>query len=503
LPREERALWALVGLGLLLRVSQYLANRAYWIDECFLVSNIVGRTFSRLLEPLDYNQAAPPLFLMAERLAYLLGGTTEFALRAVPLAGGLLSVLIFKRIAQACVDRTAAFISVGLFAMCDHLIYYSSEAKQYSTDVTAALLCYVILDAASRSTLTISRGFFFGVLGAMILWWSHPAVFALCGVSAALIVLAFRRRAPLRFQGLLVMIACWAFSFALLYFLFLRQASKNEFLVGYWRHAFMPLPLSSLDDVRWFAWTTKDLLNAALGPSELPLPMVALGVGGLVMLQGRRIWLVALSVPVLATLVASAMGKYPFQGRMILFLIPPTILLVAQGVSRIVCVLRIKPLSALIVGAFFIHPVMDATHFLRYPRTRAELRQLIEYVEKQKHSGDTLYVSWYSCFPYDVYTGRRYPARPDIIAAPRYEGGDDLRRSVDRLSGRRRVWVIWGGVAEWTDPDVIPSYQRERTALKLYLDAVGRRIDSQETKGAFVALYDCAPKSEEGNTAEP
>ena len=76
---------ALMALGVILRLRPYLANRSLWIDEAFLVLNILERDFGRLLQPLDHLQAAPVGFLVLERLVVLLLGPRELALRLPPL----------------------------------------------------------------------------------------------------------------------------------------------------------------------------------------------------------------------------------------------------------------------------------------------------------------------------------------------------------------------------------------------------------------------------------
>lgn len=77
-------LWLLVGLGILLRLAQYLYNRSLWIDEAALALNIRDRSFSELFYPLDYAQAAPIGFLIVEKLFYQTLGHSEYVLRLFP-----------------------------------------------------------------------------------------------------------------------------------------------------------------------------------------------------------------------------------------------------------------------------------------------------------------------------------------------------------------------------------------------------------------------------------
>ena len=84
--------WLLIAIGIALRLRQYLANRSFWADEASLALNIVGRSFSGLTLPLDYEQGTPILFLLIEKLSIVVQGTNDFILRLFPLLAGLLSV---------------------------------------------------------------------------------------------------------------------------------------------------------------------------------------------------------------------------------------------------------------------------------------------------------------------------------------------------------------------------------------------------------------------------
>ena len=61
-------------LGLCLRGWHYLANPSVWHDEAALALNVLGKSFHDLLGPLYFAEAAPPLFLWAEKsISHFLG----------------------------------------------------------------------------------------------------------------------------------------------------------------------------------------------------------------------------------------------------------------------------------------------------------------------------------------------------------------------------------------------------------------------------------------------
>lgn len=493
-PISGRLLWSLLILGAILRLGQYLANRSFWLDESFLALNILERPIPQLLGPLDNNQVAPFGFLALLRLAYRLAGPSELAFRAVPLLGACLGLVLFKEVAARCLDRVAVPVAIGLFALSDQLIYYASEVKQYSTDVTVALACLLLFAQASEGAMTLRRGFALGLLGGGLLWFSHPAVFVLSGVALALAPRLVGKGSSRETRyGLAVAFACWAGGFGLFFVTCVDTAATNAFLPRYWRFAFMPMRPRTLDDLWWFVWALSDPVRDAVYPTAVPLALVALAAGGVALLSRRPTWLCALVTPVLATLLASGLGKYPFSGRLLLFLTPCILLPIAEGVGVLMDRIRFRPYQIMLLATLFVPSIQDAAHRFVNPRTRAELRPLVNYMQSRIRPGDTLCISSYAWFPFRCYASPDQQARSMIM--PWYD--DDRSKFlafVRQLRGHSRVWILWGGVVDWRESDVIAEYAHERSDLRTQLDAIGRRLDNVESKGSLAMLYDCRPE---------
>lgn len=124
---------------------------------------------------------------------------------------------------------SAVPLALALFAIFPSLIYYSSEVKQYSSDVMFALL---LLYLGTRG-----RAMLLGVFGAVAVWFSHPAIFVLAGLGVVIMLRGWKYALPFLLP---------AASFLLCYSTVLRKLSQDAELLVYWQPNFMPHNLSAL-----------------------------------------------------------------------------------------------------------------------------------------------------------------------------------------------------------------------------------------------------------------
>ena len=186
--------WGLIIMGGSLRLAQYLANRSLWLDEARLALNIVHRSLLGLALPLDDGQGAPIGFLMIEKLAVLSLGTNEYALRLLPLLSSIVSLVLFCQLAKASISERGALIALSLFAIVDPLLYYASEAKQYSSDVlfaVASVLLYLTIQKREPPSVTLLVSY--GLFGGAALWFSHPVLFIL-GATGICMIWLYRKK---------------------------------------------------------------------------------------------------------------------------------------------------------------------------------------------------------------------------------------------------------------------------------------------------------------------
>src|SRR5262249_18445539 len=142
-----------------------------------------------LLQPLERQQGAPLGYLFASKLLVSLFGASEWVLRLPAFLGSLPALGLFAWVVGRTLPRPAGLVALGLFAVSPHLVAYTAEAKQYSTDVAVALgLLALALPALQGQPLSVDRLLALTGAGAVAVWCSHPALFVLAGLGTVLAV---------------------------------------------------------------------------------------------------------------------------------------------------------------------------------------------------------------------------------------------------------------------------------------------------------------------------
>ena len=483
--------WRSVGLisvavslcGAALRLVQYLHHRSLWFDEALLALNILNRSYSQLIKPLDYNQGAPVGFLLLERLVGMHFGFGEHALRLVPLIAGLGSLLFFYKVAQFILPPKAVWIATGLAAVCPHLIYYASELKQYSTDVlVATALSFVVLTFVSRSP-DVTIGVVLAVAGAVAIWISHPAVIVLVGMAGAVLASLLLRHDWRRLTVLLVAIAFWTISFAGFYWISVREIAKNSFFYLYWATAFMPHNLTSGATWRWVFEHFLLLFRNPGGMFSQPAAVCFL-CGCVAIFRRHRELFWMLITPIIFALVLSYLGKYPFEGRLLLFLAPTLFLFIAAGLNYF---LEERRRPVVIVGYALLvliaaQPIARSTKYLFAKKSgqEEEIRPVLQMVKTQSQPGDLCYVYHWAQFQYLYYSGVYHLGCENaVMGNPHIDTPNDYKAEVNALLGHSRVWLIFSH-----------NQREEEDLITIYAMKVGHRLADYKDYKASAYLFD-------------
>ena len=309
-------------------------NRSFFLDEANLARNVIEKTYPQFFASLDYDQYAPPLFLVESKLFVSVLGSYDYVFRLLPFICAVLSLFLLWRLVVKWQFSIASQIyTIGLFSLSELAIRYGTEFKQYSSDVLIALLLIWWASDEEDGQLTLPRMVFWTFVGSLVIWYSMPSVFILAGVGCYFLS-RFKSKSNLR--GLFVLGTVWLLSFGVYYLLILRQGISNASLQNFHDDYFVSLlPLNAQN------YTANLDIVVSLFRSILDKTTLFIVFGMLLFSHGvytcfnnsrSRFFLVG--VPIIVVLAASSLRLYSLIPRMTLFIMPSFILLIGMGVDR-------------------------------------------------------------------------------------------------------------------------------------------------------------------------
>jgi hypothetical protein len=347
--RQRQLLVGFLLLGLAARCVRFLLKFPLWEDECFLCVNFIDRSYAGLLEPLQFHQVAPPLFLWIELTVVRLLGFHEWSLRLFPFLCNVASLWLFYRLAKKLLHGLPLVFAMATFSLAYPCLRYAAEAKQYAIDQFVALTLLNLfvewLQSRNRtkelSETAPRRSYWLWAMAGftpIAIWLSYPAVFIVGTLSlTAAYLLGWNGN----WRSWLPWIALNAFlvtSFGLLWATTVHAQSSAElgFMDRFWQRAFPPwdqpwrLP-------GWLLLThTSELMAYPVGGEHggSALTFFAFATGVVVLARRRRgALLLILLLPFAFQLAAAALHRYPYGGhvKFTMHLAPAICLLAGVG----------------------------------------------------------------------------------------------------------------------------------------------------------------------------
>jgi uncharacterized membrane protein len=496
---------SLILVGIFLRIQQYLFNRSLWLDEVALAQNIIGHSYADLLKPLESDQLAPFGFLWVSKFFVTLIGPSEFGLRFFPLLCGILSIVFFYLICRQCLDLKATTYALVLFVLQGQFIYFSSEVKPYICDVFAALvITYLTLKIIDQKRSNIFYYILWALVGSAAIWVSYPVIMVLAASIVVLTTFSDKKK-----MGLLG-VACIlpAFNFYKFYALTKQNFVQSaDYFHNYWQDYFVPLIPKTPWELQTLIGHLLDVFKDPGGFYFKSLALVLFIVGGWSLYQNNRKVFSLVVLPTVFTLIASFLKKYPFAERLILFLVPSYIILVASGLACVRDKAKQLPvLGSLMLILLFLHPILSSAYHVIKPRTREELKLVLKYFNEHIQPGDRLFIEYYGYKSLMYYVDQcprcsQIPIKSWIIGDKNQDPERSLE-NIESLKDKKRVWVLFPHLRYEGDDGLQDAlffkYLSHRGKLLQSSEISGMRYMFYENKtvGSAVFLYDLSNQGE-------
>jgi hypothetical protein len=309
--------WSFLVFGVLIRVLNYLLVHPLWSDESFVAVNLLDRGYLKLLEPLDYQQVCPVLFLWTELTVVKLLGFSEWSLRLFPMLCGIASLVVFRHLASRLIGGLPLLFSVAIVAVAINPIRHSGEVKPYACDfLTSTVLMALVVEWWRRPER--SRWLWaLGLASPIAMGFSIPSAFVIGGISLAIstsVSRAKRPRVTAAYLAFNLAIALGSLASLSLYG-GTRTAATRDYMLHYWSGHFPPWD----DPLSLPLWLVKAFTGQAFaypvgGANGASLLTVACVVAGICdgLKRGRGVVVAAFLAPMGLALFASMLRLYPF-----------------------------------------------------------------------------------------------------------------------------------------------------------------------------------------------
>ncbi|EMR04738.1 glycosyltransferase family 39 protein [Cesiribacter andamanensis] len=523
--------WAVLGAGVFLRLFHYFDNRSLWVDEIYLMTSVLKMGFLELTTPaLDYQQKAPIGFLWLVKASALLFGIGEKSLRLVPLLAGLASLIVFLPVARFFLKPLGVLVAMGVLAFAPPLVYHAVEAKQYGMEMFTTILS-LYLYTVYHKRFDYRSLLMWGFWGALILWFSYASIFVLVGIAGGVSLYFLIKKQWTPLLRSMIPFSLWAVSFLLNYFLFTHKHAEQEWLVAWFRvrEGFFPIPFYSLAGIKWIfqslyrtleyplgvMWNAEPFNTIENGPIrvmlKMPLFMFGFWALGLLYFMRRNLKVFfILLFPLLLTLAATLLEFYPYYERLLVFLAPLPILLIAKGCERFTSFFakgaKWRYIFPLIV---LFWPMWSSAKQLVNPKLFGDYkysnyREALLYVHEHYQEGDIVYVYWNIEHAYHYYK-KAYGLTYEMVeltdrkhtVSNKEEYMASYAPQFAAAQGKQRVWFIYERflMLNIGDYDNDPAWYHAEDvkggqAPLQKFRSMGRELESHLYPNAGVSLFD-------------
>lgn len=450
-----RILTAFICIGVLAAIVNYLYNRSLWTDEAMVSTNIINRNYAELLRPLDMNQVAPIGFLFIEKMFVNLFGNNDWALRIFPLLSYFLSIFIFYKLSYLLFNSSKlSATACCIFSLNVLLIYFSSEVKQYSSDVLMSLTIFYFTFYAEKIR-NIKSIILLAAAGVVAIWISNIAIVILF-VSSMYLLFARCIKQKCIDNTLFIPFIFWTITFIIYYSLFIYHHPSKEYMLEYWSNcgAFLPKNFLAVDFYKFIYFKIGLMFNYMFRFRTywyLGLLFFILGLLNAIKTKSK---IVLLIFPIVIHFCLSAIKLYPFDTRLILYQIPLVIIFFVKGLfmmydfidKRIIKI----PVYIILLPAFLnIYSVIKQT-----PYQRQEVKKSLDYINSQIKEGQSIYVYRKGIAAFNFYANKYKNVQNSKIIYGTWKktNMDSLNADVAKI--HNNSWILFTNVYEmneWSD----------------------------------------------------
>lgn len=316
-------------LGIFLRAKGFWDNCSFWHDECALAWNIKFKTYSDFFGVLNFQQAAPPFFMVLTKFLTKFFGFSEKVFRFIPFLASFLSIFAFYFLAKQVLNKNfSVLLAVFLFAINQTLINYAFEFKPYSLDVFFSIIC-VLFFINYQNIQTKSKLIFSSLLLAIIPWFSFTSIL----IIAACIVINIFKILKNKSKNLYLPFTIYHLPVIVSGLIYLKIYALNNYAHNAIRDFWQPYFITS---GKSFFWMLTNNIQFFFPPIKfILLEIILLVWGAVIFYKEKSDFFYISTISFLSVILLSILHIYPFMERLVLFLLPMVLLFMVKPLDLI------------------------------------------------------------------------------------------------------------------------------------------------------------------------
>ena len=231
---DAAALIAVAGAAV--QLYQWSRARPMWVDEEMIAINLRERSLVDMPGRLLLEMNAPLGWMALQRTWLVAFGTSELALRFVPVVIGIGTLAAGVWMGRRWLGPFGAALLVALCATGAWLSFYSLELKHYSADICLGLLLPGLAAWTLEADAPASRRrvWTWWAVASAGLWFAYGAAFVVPASAAVIVLVVWRRHGWREAVAAAAPGLLWAAALGLHYMTTIRHATGSAFLTNYW-----------------------------------------------------------------------------------------------------------------------------------------------------------------------------------------------------------------------------------------------------------------------------
>ena len=331
-------LWLLIIIGIVLRAKVYFYNQSFGVGECMLGVNIneIGSNYLKYFEPLKLNQCAPPLFLIVCRLILDISHQAghfynqDLMLRLFPFLCSVASLPLFAiLLTKIATNKHFIWASMAMLVFNQTAIRYAQEFKQYSCEMMFTLILLLMFNSLNLKEISYKKLGTYVSIFVLSMWFSSSAILILFVGYLFLAYEVFKNKIFDKVKLSILLVPILA-NVIVYYFAYYKPVKKAMvvFMHNFWANR-APSFFTFSNFSELFVKKMQALIYSPCSEHLILFLIFSLVIFFLNKEINAKIKFIA-SSSVALIILSSFLSVYPFEERLILFLLPMFIIIYSQ-----------------------------------------------------------------------------------------------------------------------------------------------------------------------------